>query len=196
MVVSRADASVGRRAALGLLGLVLTCGSLVGCQSNPEPPPIEAASSSPSPSPSPADAPPTLPAEANGTSEAAAKAFVRHYIELVNYAMRTGDTGDLSSLSDPACGSCAEVVQNVDELYTDGGHLEGDGWEVKAIEAFPQGGPRTYTVQAAVLVSPQKRVSQPGERPERFQGGRKAMTLSIGPSAGGGWLVMSWSQTS
>ena len=35
---------------------------------------------------------PTVPAEAQGGSAAAAKAFVGYYIELLNYAMVTGDT--------------------------------------------------------------------------------------------------------
>jgi hypothetical protein len=66
---------------LAVAAVIVVIGTLVGgCRSNPEPPPLQSASSSPSPSPtaSPSVAPPTLPAKAKGTSEAAAKAFVRH----------------------------------------------------------------------------------------------------------------------
>lgn len=190
MLVSRGGATVRRRAVLGALALGAVV--LSGCQANPEPPPIDTASSSPSPSPSPTDAAPTLPAEAQGTSEKAAKAFVRHYIDLVNFAMRTGDVHALSTLSDPGCTSCAEVIRNIEGLYADGGHLEGEGWEVRTTKVFPLADPRSYAVQASILVHPQTRVIGPGND-ERFDGGKKAMTFSVRP-AGDGWLVRQWSQ--
>lgn len=107
------------------VGVVLT----TGCQSNAAPPPLESTSPSPTPSPSPTQAvAPALPPEAEGTDEAAAKAFVRHYIELINYAMLTGDTSGLRALSSPVCSTCAAIVDRIDKVYGNGGHLEGAGW--------------------------------------------------------------------
>ncbi len=44
---------------------------------------------------------PTLPAAARGSSVRSAKAFVRHYIDLLNYAMVTGDTRAFRAVSAP-----------------------------------------------------------------------------------------------
>jgi hypothetical protein len=176
MVVSRADASVGRRAALGLLGLVLTCGSLVGCQSNPEPPPIEAASSSPSPSPSPTEAPPTLPAEANGTSEAAAKAFVRHYINVLNYAGPAGDADAVRDLSDESCAACSAIADFIQEVEEDGGAIEGDGWRVQGLRVVSA--TRAETVVDVETLVAEQRVRTSRDAKERtFTGGNRLKTF-------------------
>lgn len=153
MLVSRGGATVRRRAVLGALALGAVV--LSGCQANPEPPPIDTASSSPSPSPSPTDAAPTLPAEAQGTSEKAAKAFVRHYIDLVNFAMRTGDTSELASLSNEECSTCRAIVARIEEVYENGGRLEGHGWRVRTLTYLATGGKRTALVAAGIRISPQ-----------------------------------------
>ncbi len=51
---------------------------------------------------------PTLPPEAEGSSPKAAKAFVGYYIELLNYAMVTGDT-DAFRAAARGCGGCDDV---------------------------------------------------------------------------------------
>ena len=87
---------------VGAFLLVTVLGGLAGCQGNPEPAPLPSPTTSPSPSPSPsvASAPPVLPNEARGTSAASARAFVRHYVDLVNHAMATGDVEGLSAVGE------------------------------------------------------------------------------------------------
>lgn len=108
---------------------------LAGCQGNPEPPPLDGTptSGSPSPTPPPTVAAPSLPPEAEGTSTAAAKAFVRHYVDLVNYAMATGDTGPISELSLKSCNTCTAIINRIDEVYSSDGRLEGMGWKVRTV---------------------------------------------------------------
>ena len=73
---------------------------VAGCTSNAEPSPLPEPSTSASPSASPSATPPTMPPEAEGTSPKAAKAFARHYFDVINYAARSGDTEGLRELGD------------------------------------------------------------------------------------------------
>jgi hypothetical protein len=170
---------------------------LAGCQSNPAPPPLDAAPSptASSPSPSPSATPPAMPAEATGTSRAAAKAFVRHYIDMVNYAMATGDTGPLVQSSAEDCESCSAVAENISSLYRSGGRLEGKGWRVADLMILQKSSQDDAVVQVGVSVRPQKRFSgEPDATPERFKGGRQAMTFFL-TRVSSGWSVRRWSQT-
>lgn len=166
MLVSRAMRSIRRRAALGGLILVLA-GTSTACQSNPEPPPIEAApaTSEPSPSPTPSDAPPTMPAAAKGRSEAAAKAFVRHYVDAVNFAMRTGNTEPLAALRDASCTTCKAIEDRVDEVYGAGGRLEGNGWSIRSLTYVKNAGTGRTLVAAGIDIAPQVTFEQSGASP-------------------------------
>lgn len=52
------------------------------------------------------DGPPDLPAAGQEGTLEGAEAFVRHYIDLLNYASGTGDTKALAEVSDRECGGC------------------------------------------------------------------------------------------
>lgn len=158
-----------RRAATVAVLLLGTAGLLQACQSNPEPPPLETAALSPPapPSSSPTEAAPTLPAAAKGRSEAAAKAFVRHYVETVNYAMRTGDTVALSRLARPRCRTCHAIVHRIDEVYRAGGRLEGQGWSILSLTFLPSTQQNTALVAAGVALAPQVALASEGATPTR-----------------------------
>lgn len=194
MALSRAGAR-HRRALVLVAGLALVGSAAAGCQSNPEPPPLDRTATSTSPTPSPTASAPSLPPEAKGTSEAAAKAFVRHYVATINYAMATGHTSELRELSDVDCISCSEVADNIEKLYLSGGHLEGKGWRVTAIDvigASERGGP---IVQVGVLVSPQRRFSRESANPRGYEGGLQSMTFFVSRTSSS-WIVERWSQSS
>lgn len=169
---------------------------LAACQGNPEPPPLDGTPTSPSPSrtTSPTVAAPSLPPEAEGTSPTAAKAFVRHYVDLVNYAMATGDTGPMQAASAPNCESCGAVIQNINDLYRAGGYLKGDGWKITQLRALASKPNGETVVQAGVLVSPQDRYGSKRAKPEEFEGGLQAMTFRLGRHDSD-WMVLEWSQT-
>ena len=96
----RRSTYVGGRSAGGVVASVaVLTASLVGCTSNAEPStlPTPTLSASPSASPSPSATPPTMPAEAEGTSPRAAKAFVRYWVDALNYATTTGDTAPVDA---------------------------------------------------------------------------------------------------
>jgi hypothetical protein len=162
---------------------------LAGCQSNPAPPPLESTSTSPSPSPSPTAAAPTLPAEAQGTSRAAAKAFVRHYIAAVNHAMTSGDTTGLSELAAPSCSTCQAITDRIEAVYADGGHLEGKGWRILSLSYLAGQQPESPLVAAGIEIAPQTSVASPGATPSKSPESRGHLdfTLNRNPR---GWTVM------
>ncbi|WGY04236.1 DUF6318 family protein [Nocardioides sp. QY071] len=73
---------------------------------------------------------PELPAAAAEASEAGARAFIGYYWELVNYAQVTGDVKALKAVSGPSCDGCKAGIRGVQDLYSDGGHIEGGNYSV------------------------------------------------------------------
>jgi hypothetical protein len=151
-----------------------------GCQSNPAPPPLESAadSSTPSPTASPAEAAPTLPAEAKGTSEAAARAFVRHYIDALNHAAATGNTSQLAALSDPDCASCTSIRRNIDDIYGADGELRGEGWILVGTRAL-RITRRTATLSMDMRLEPETVIRSAGAEALHNEGSRQPMTIFL-----------------
>jgi len=184
---------------------VLLCTGLVGCtEENPSPAPLptqsdqsteSTQSSSPSDTatPSPSETPPVLPAAARGTSENAAKAFVRYYIGVVNHALRTGNIRPLQRASASACDSCAAVAENIEGVYAEGGYLRGNGWRINALKAVAEQPARRPIMQTGVFVNPQRKVAREGAEEERFDGGQNLMTFFL-DRRGSEWVVQKWDQ--
>lgn len=189
MLVSRASASVPRRVSVAV---ALALGVLVaaGCQSNPKPPPLETASksTSPSPSASPTEAAPTLPPEAMGTSEAAAKAFVRHWVEVLNYAGPAGDTEALRRLSAPDCAACTAIAKFIEEVKGAGGDIQGEGWTVRSAEVVSKRSGRTAVLDVQTVVHEQHvRTSRTADM-KTFRGGKRLKTFWL-RAQGSSWIV-------
>ncbi|RLV56900.1 hypothetical protein D9V41_03785 [Aeromicrobium phragmitis] len=100
---------------------------------------------------SPTHAPPTMPELALDDSPAGAEAFVRHYIDVLNYAALTGDTSTLEELSSPECDGCRSYVDSIVETYRSGGYIRDESWRVEDVES--------ESVEAGVDVFAQVHVS-------------------------------------
>lgn len=76
--------------------------------------------------PSPTPTVPELPKEATVGDAAGAEAFVRHWIDLLNYAYATGDTQPAKATSEAGCEACSdsfseiEARDSVDTAFEDG----------------------------------------------------------------------------
>lgn len=123
-------------AALMLLGLLVSC-------SDDEPssdPPDPAGSATVSPSPTETSSRQTAPAIPPIASEATlpgAKAFVRHYLRVVSYAMRTGDSDPMRELSSTSCRACETTRKRVDHVYRVGGRVVTTGWHDELVLEDP-----------------------------------------------------------
>lgn len=109
-----------------LLVVLLALGLLGGC--GKEPPTAAPSGDASTPVVTPSSTPtaaPVLPEQAKGNTKAGAIAFVRHYVDVVNFAIETGRTGDLANLSHKSCGSCDRLIENVSKVYAGGGWITG-----------------------------------------------------------------------
>jgi hypothetical protein len=135
-----------------------------------------------------------MPAEAKGTSAASAKAFVRYYIEAVNFGLGTGDVSKLRPLSDSGCTSCSAVADSIATVYENGDRLKGKGWELRGISPVANQPRSRPILETSVLINPQTKISGSGADPERRPGGRKLMVFHL-ESRDGQWVVSQWEQS-
>jgi hypothetical protein len=197
MLVSRAAASsrgarrpllAGRGSAALLVSVAFGASALAGCQGNPAPPPLASTSTSPTPSPSPTTAAPTLPVEAQGTSKAAAKAFVRHYIDVLNYAGPTGDHDAIRQLSDSECAACTAIADFIEQVKTRGGQIDGEGWTVREVKVVSLNPGRSATIDVLTWVNVQEVRASEQSGVQRFPGGRRLKTFWLA-SSDATWVV-------
>jgi hypothetical protein len=196
MLVSRAGSSArGRRRPLAsrgsaalLVAVAFGAAVLSGCQDNPAPPPLESTSTSPTPSSSPTAAAPTLPAEARGTSQAAAKAFVRHWIDVLNYAGASGDHDAIRQVSDGSCTACAAIADFIEQVNVSGGRIDGKGWAVRDVKVVSLDPGESATVDVLTRVHVQHVRETEESEVQRFLGGRRLKTFWL-TASDANWVV-------
>jgi hypothetical protein len=113
-----------------------------------------------------------MPAAAKGDGRAAAKAFVRYYIDLINYAGRTGDVTDVTDLSTTQCTSCSSLAARISDTYASGGYFRGRGWLPISLLVVAQQPPDKPIVQVVVKTSRQEWVKREGGPSEHVDAGR------------------------
>ena len=110
-------------------GIVLaTALVLSACSSDPapkEPDPSKATTAT-----TPAVALPTMPPQASEDSPEGAAAFVKHYVDVFNYAAATGDVKELSRISAPDCQGCQSYIDLYRDTYKKGGYFKGGDWKI------------------------------------------------------------------
>lgn len=80
------------------------------------------------PTSNPVAEPPNPPGAARKNTLAGAEAFVRYYIDLLNYASDSGDTRSLRAQADPSCGGCNDYANLYEKTYRSGGFFEAGDW--------------------------------------------------------------------
>jgi hypothetical protein len=129
-----------------------------------------------------------LPDAAKGTSEASAKAFVRHYVELINYAMRTGRTKPLRPMRAAGCRTCTAIESRILAVYRNGGRLEGAGWSVLGL-SIVRGTPQAHTlVSAGISIAEQSLYESPSASPSHSTKSRGHLDFHL-TSQGDEWIV-------
>lgn len=107
--------------------------ALTACEAEPAEP-TEPSSSAPTSSEPTSAAPtteptgpvePTLPPEAEQSTKAGAEAFVKYYWEVVNHAQKTGDTGELETITLASCSPCNSGREWIEKIYGRGGTIAG-----------------------------------------------------------------------
>ncbi len=118
------------------VGVATACTiAVAGCSADPDDQPTQATPASPTPTDDQTEPPgnqvtePTLPAAVEGSSIQSAKAFVGYYIDLLNYAMVTGDTKSFRAAA-RNCEGCDRYADLFDRTYGAGGSATTGGWKV------------------------------------------------------------------
>lgn len=138
-------------------GIVLATAFVLGaCSSDPAP--REPSDPAPSTSAAPTITVPTPVAQVSEDTPEGAAAFVKHYVDVFNYAAATGDVDELSRLSSPDCGGCQKYVVEFKNVYdrgdrietklwslSDGADLRIQGNRVTAVVAVNEGEMKQYT---------------------------------------------------
>ena len=114
-------------------GIVLAAALTLGaCSSDPAPKEPEPSASTTSATP--AVAVPTMPPQASEDSPEGAAAFVKHYVDVFNYAAATGDVEELRRLSAPGCEGCERYISLYEDTYKAGGYFKGGDWKIGDLE--------------------------------------------------------------
>ena len=174
-----------------LRGVATACVAiaLVGaCSDNPQPKAISSSTPSPSASASP-DGAPTLPPAARGTSKHAAIAFVRYYVDLLNYSQKSLVSAPARKYSAAHCRSCAAITNSVDRVRRKGGHFVGGQWTVREAHTVPSAGPRLTRVQIVVTYPRQTVYEESASDPLHFHAGKTFYNVDIQPKHNG-WVVV------
>jgi hypothetical protein len=75
-----------------------------------------------------------MPARAAKNNPSGAANFVAYWVEVSNYAARSGDVTDLSSISAKTCGGCQTYIRLYQETYAKGGYFKGSDWKISNVE--------------------------------------------------------------
>jgi hypothetical protein len=180
-----------RRSVVGAALMLL----LAGCGGDPkvDPPP----STSPTPSVSATHSPPALPEAAKANTKAGAIAFVRHYVDLINYAQATGDITTLAAVEDPGCKSCANGRDVLSSIYKAGGVIKGGHLSFRFSSAAPSPRYKGWLISGSLHFAPQTVVRQAGGTSEELTGGTTPANAFVSASnPTHEWRVMDWTRGS
>ncbi|MBC7630399.1 MAG: hypothetical protein H7290_02805 [Flavobacterium sp.] len=75
-----------------------------------------------------------MPAQAKLNTREGAAAFVKHYIDVFNYASNTGDTTELRRLSSPMCEGCQSYITLYERTYKAGGYFKDSDWKLGVLK--------------------------------------------------------------
>jgi hypothetical protein len=165
-VVSRTRAVV---TALSVIPVLL----VAGCTDDDPKPKFEPSPSSEaptSPSTTTGTATPAMPVAAQQQSDVGAEAFVRYWIEVVNFSQRTGETSGLVGLNDVRCSGCRGIVKAIDSAYRSGGHIEGGDITAGRLRKLPLDFGAEWAAYAKAKAGPQIVVGADGTQ-ETHDGG-------------------------
>ncbi|MGO1726875.1 DUF6318 family protein [Glutamicibacter ardleyensis] len=73
---------------------------------------------------------PEKPAVMKEHTEEGLNAAVRHWVDLQNYAIASGDTEPLAEFSAPNCDYCNDAIAEIDKTYGTGGRIDGGLYKV------------------------------------------------------------------
>jgi hypothetical protein len=127
-----------------------------------------------------------MPAQAKEDTPEGAAAFVKHYIDVFNYAASTGDVEELSRLSSPDCEGCQSYIKLYRDTYKAGGYFRDSGWMLGDLR-LQQDGTTTYvTTIARTRPGPYREAADEPERKSTGQDNKVSFAVA---RKGSSWAV-------
>lgn len=174
-----------------LAGLVAATLLLAGCGGSPEPQPLPKPTASTSPSAT--SSPPVVPETASENTRSGAIAFVRHYVDLINFAQSTGEVAAMQRVESRGCESCQSVENDLNDLYSSGGSLAGGAWRIDRVLDVTRTTSVNRVVGMVVKFGPQVIRRPRPDASERLQGGTLPLTIKLRFDEGS-WEVDQWTR--
>ncbi len=167
-----------RRVAVAVVAL----SALVACSSKEPiaPAPLDSTSPEATASATPTEpaGPPPMPDEARGTGRKAAVAFVRHWIDTLNYSAEALDTSGLEPLTADECAGCQGAIGSIDKVAERGGEFIDQRWDVYDVYVANVL-PDMTQVQAVVDVPPSQVRLRRGAKWRQYDGGRMFFIFNL-----------------
>ncbi|MEV0283318.1 DUF6318 family protein [Kribbella sp. NPDC050820] len=137
----------------------------------------------------PTSAPPSRPSAADGLTLAAAEAFIRHYIDLMNYASQTGDGAPLLAASESGCEGCKQYAAFAAKVNGANGGLSGDYFErVTEVTELVKRDSGHLGGSAKVTVGAYTTKESPTAQPVTSTPASYTEQIALSP-AGGNWVM-------
>ncbi len=146
---------------------------LAGCSDDPEQTPKMPDPTSSSPSPTDSETPEVESAED----------FIRRWVEAGDEMQVTGETDEYDAMT-PKCKPCQSFVDNVREVYDNGGSAEFAGSKILQIKRVGDA-PPTYDLAKDL---PETKIHRPNGKTETLPGGRTTIRVTLGKEQGR-WVV-------
>jgi hypothetical protein len=145
-------------------------------------------STSPVATTSPTPAPPALPDAAQENSKGGAVAFARHFLEVVNFSIVSGNTEILNRTSLRSCVSCRNIAEEIADVYGGGGHVKGGDLAATGFSVLPSGRRGMWAVGLEVKADRQLIQPHADSKPRFVRGGKYSLTLDV-RRVGAAWRI-------
>lgn len=129
--------------------------------------------------------PPELPPLARERSTAGAKAFIRHYIDAINYGFAANDTRPLVDIAGSGCSACQRLARTIRRISIEGGSQDGGEWKLRHTSFIPLQPSRRPIALVTVRVA--AGFYKTSESDNRHRISRKLLTQEIRLAWDDGW---------
>ncbi|MRK01453.1 hypothetical protein GEV27_07945 [Aeromicrobium sp. S22] len=110
-----------------------------------------------------------MPDQARQDSPEGAAAFVKHYVDVFNYAAATGDVEELTRLSAPTCEGCQSYISLYRDTYAAGGYFKGADWTIGDLRLQEE---RSVTYATTLVKADPGPYRESSKEPEQVSSGK------------------------
>jgi Family of unknown function (DUF6318) len=176
---------------------VVACVTLVGCGGNDGDLPDSglpsdhrsAPTDTTSPTSRSSPSPPAEPDNIDNTSPAAAKAFARYVVDLINYMNRTADWQPFLRISNPSCQACENLIKNAKARAKAGTRVEGGAASIVGLRYLRPRPADRPTLDITLRFAASQVFQDDKTRSEKVKATQTDLLWSLEYREAGGWEI-------